>query len=150
MVSPLYESKCVFSCLCAFSLSYCIKDTCIHLCQVLWDHSAKKEDKNILFAKWNNWKVSAIFLGSSLYSIFNTTLWRFLICRFKDFFWLQAKSHNSHLNGFSPVCTKMCLFISLCCFIILLQKGHMYSSLPSFMGSFCKEGRQKHFICKMK
>ena len=46
--------------------------------------------------------------------------------------------------GFSPVCTMICLFISLWFFIILLQKGHPYCPAPILTGSICKISRQKN------
>ena len=47
------------------------------------------------------------------------------------------------MKGFSPVCTMICLFISLWFFINLLQIGHPNCPAPILTGSICKISRQK-------
>ena len=64
----------------------------------------------------------------------------------KDAFRPLAYWHNWHLNGFSPVCTIICLFIVPFCDIIIGQKGHWYFPTPSFMGSFCKKSRKNFYL----
>ena len=64
----------------------------------------------------------------------------------KDAFRPLAYWHNWHLNGFSPVCTIICLFIVPFCDIITGQKGHWYFPTPSFMGSFCKKSRKNFYL----
>ena len=68
------------------------------------------------------------------------------MCVFRDAFWLQACSQKGQEYGFSPVCIIMCLFISLCFFIVLSQKEHLYCPVPSIMGSFCKEVDKKFYL----
>ena len=44
----------------------------------------------------------------------------------------------------------MCLFISLCFFIVLSQKEHLYCPVPSIMGSFCKEVDKKFLFLEKR
>ena len=53
------------------------------------------------------------------------------------------------MKGFSPVCTMICLFISLWFFINLLQIGHPNCPAPILTGSICKISRQKKLKRKM-
>ena len=45
------------------------------------------------------------------YIIIDEFPWIFLMCFWRLTFWLDAKSQYTHLNGFSPVCIIMCLFM---------------------------------------
>ena len=54
------------------------------------------------------------------------------------------------MKGFSPVCTMICLFISLWFFINLLQIGHPNCPAPILTGSICKISRQKKVEKKRK
>ena len=67
------------------------------------------------------------------------------MCAFRDVFWLQAKEHNGHENGFSPVWVKICLLILENWSIILVQKGHAYCLIPIFMGPFWKKIKTRDF-----